>query len=76
MIHTQHDERRKRNLLTQREVCEIAGCSPGRLQYHTRHGQIDPPERRLHSRFFYTEEQARKIAAYFKGRAKWLRDSG
>ena len=73
MITTQHDERRQRGLLTQREVCQIAGCSPGTLQYHLRHGWIEPPTARLHARFYYSEPQAERIAAYFGERKRWQR---
>ena len=73
MIQNQHDKRRKLGLLTQEEVCRMAKCSPGRLQYHTRRGRLDPPNARLHSRFFYTKKQAEEIAAYFGRRKRWQR---
>jgi hypothetical protein len=73
MIHNQHDERRNRGLLTQAEICEHAKCSAGRLQYHTRRGLIAEPKGRLHSRYYYTPEQAQQIRAYFAGRKPWQR---
>ena len=73
MIQTIHDERRQQQLLTQREVAELAGCSVGRLQCHTRKGMLDLPSQRLGSRFFYSETQAREIKAYFRNRQRWDR---
>ena len=73
MIQTQHDERRRRRLLTQKEVCQIAGCSTVTLQYHARHGWIAEPTARLHARYYYTEEQATEIAAYYASRKRWQR---
>lgn len=70
------DERRERGLLTQQEVCKQAGCSAGRLQYHTRHGHIEPPAARLESRLYYTSEQVLAIAAYFANRKRWDRLNG
>jgi hypothetical protein len=71
MITTEHDERRKRRLMTQREVAEIAGCSVGRLQYHVTHRLVERPNGRLRSRYYYTETQAQAIADYFKNRKRW-----
>lgn len=73
MIQTQHDEQRRRRLLTQNEVSELAGCSTGCLQYHVRHGWLAGPSERLHARFYFTEQQAREIAAYFAARNRWQR---
>jgi len=70
-MHQQYEERKRLGLLTQAEVCELAGCSPGRLQYHSRHGCIDPPNARLYSRFYYSQEEADRIVQYFKGRKRW-----
>ena len=76
MIETQHDERRKQKLLTQREVCQMAGCSAGSLQYHLRHGWIEQPAARLHARFYFTKTQAERIAAYLGDRKRWQRRGG
>jgi hypothetical protein len=73
MIQTEHDERRKRKLMTQQEVAEIAGCSVGRLQYHVNHGLLERPKGRLRSRYYYTEAQAAAIAKYFESRNGWER---
>ena len=72
-MQQQYEERKRLGLLTQTEVCELANCSPGRLQYHTRHGWIDPPQARLYSRFYYSDEQAEQIVQYFKGRKRWAK---
>ena len=73
MIATQQDERRRRGLFTQQEVCALAGCTHGRLQYHARRGWIAAPDSRLGSRVFYAEESARRIADYFRSRTLWER---
>ena len=73
MIATQHDERRRRGLLTQQEVCDLADCTHGRLQYHARRGWIEAPDSRLGSRVFYSENLARRIADYFRSRTLWER---
>lgn len=72
-MKTIHDERRRRKLLTQREVAELAGCSVGRLQNHTQIAGLELPGQRLGSRFFYTEAQAKEIKHYFKSRQRWDR---
>jgi hypothetical protein len=59
--------------MTQAEVCEMANCSPGRLQYHLRHGWIDPPSERLFSRYYYSHEQGHEISEYFRKRKRWQR---
>ena len=74
MISNLQDIRRKRRLLTQQEVCEIAGCSAGRLQYHTKKGAIEPPNALHGSRLYYSETAARQIAQYFNGRDPWQRN--
>ena len=76
MIDTQHDERRRRKLLTQREVAEQVGCSVGRLQFHTRCGKVELPGERLGSKFYYTQMQAKDIGRYFKNRERWQRVDG
>jgi hypothetical protein len=76
MIQTLHDERRRQRLLTQCEVAQLAECSVGRLQGHTRRGLIDLPKQRLGSKFYYTEGQANEIKKYFKGRKRWERLEG
>ena len=76
MIQTQHDEKRRLGLLTQCEVAEIAGCSVGRLQGHTRRGLIELPKQRLGSKFYYSEEQAEQIKRYFESRKLWQRLEG
>ena len=73
MIKTQHDKRRQQGLLTQREVCELAGVSPGSLQYHLRHGWIEAPTAQLDARLYYSEPQAKRIAMYFADRKRWQR---
>jgi hypothetical protein len=72
-MQKEYEERRRLGLMTQSEVCEMADCSPGRLQYHTRHGWVGPPSERLFSRFYYGAQQAREIAQYFKARKRWER---
>jgi hypothetical protein len=74
-MQLEYEERKRLGLLTQTEVCELAGCSPGRLQYHIRHGWLDPPSERLFSRFYFGAEQAERIVQYFRGRERWERGS-
>jgi hypothetical protein len=69
----QQDIIRKKRLLTQVEVCEIADCSTGRLQYHTRRGLIAAPDASLGSRLFYSQVAARQVANYFAARQPWGR---
>ncbi len=76
MISTQHDRRREKGLLTQKEVCERAEISASGFQYHLTRDLVEAPEGRLCSRFFYTEAQARRIEKYFKGRKPWQRLNG
>lgn len=72
-MQREYEERRRLGLMTQTEVCRLAGCSPGRLQYHTRHGWVDPPSERLFSRFYYSHEQSHEISEYFQKRKRWQR---
>lgn len=75
MATNQHDERRQLCLLTQQEVCDLAGCSRGRFQYHLRRGLIPAPAARLHSRYYYSETQAAGIAQYMGSRKPWERNN-
>jgi len=75
MIETEHDQRRKLRLLTQQEVCDLAGCSRGCFQHHYRNGWIERPAELLNSRFYYSEQQAERIAERFQKRKRWNRCS-
>jgi len=75
MIEYEHDRRRKLRLLTQQEVCDLAGCSRGCFQHHLRHGWIEAPAERLNSRFYYGEEQTARIVEHFRQRKRWERCS-
>ncbi len=73
MNETEHDQRRRLGLFTKQEVCDLAGCSLGCFRYHYHNGQIERPAKLVNSNFYYTKEQAERIAEHFRNRRPWER---